>query len=161
MSGDLELGYSPIDLPETEAPVPQISFPAYGGLPRRFMALLVDVLVIFVLAIPAHVIWGNRSDVIWITGLIPVYFILGYFSGGTLGHRAMGIRVLSMKTFRKMNLLQGIVRFIGFFLQLSYFFPLLLSALFNWRRRGLHDYLARTICVRVRLTQAEHRERGY
>ncbi len=154
-------GQSASDRPYAFDPISQ---PEYfeGVLSRRLMAFCIDATIIiapivmlaffiFVFGIitlslgwmlfpvlgPAFVIWA-----IWYNAVT-----LGSPASATLGMRAMG---LEMRTWygAPMYSLLGAVHAVAYWLSMSIFTPfIVLVALFNGRRRMLHDFAVGTVLV--------------
>ena len=135
----------------------------YVGLVTRGVAFALDAAVINVVAIfvgvgvalilsllhlPSEikavlVALGGAAYVLWSIG----YFV-GFWSAGgqTPGNRAMRIRVVAVKGER-LKPRRAFVRCIGLLLAALPLMAGYLMILFNRRRRGLQDYLARTVVV--------------
>jgi uncharacterized RDD family membrane protein YckC len=151
----------------------------YVGLITRGIAFALDAAVINVVAIfvevglalilsllhlPHHqlravvVALGAAAYVLWSVG----YFV-GFWStaGQTPGNRIMRIRVVAVKGER-LKPRRALVRCIGLVLAALPLFAGYLMILFNRRRRGLQDYLARTVVIeapQVSFAEARRTER--
>ena len=142
----------------------------YAGFFRRLAALLVDTLIL-TLAVGSFLWFFTyvydytfESDYA-IRDLAPlinfVLFMLAwgayysYFEGSswraTPGKRLLGIEVLN-RAGAPIGYWQALVRFIGRLLSIATFGIGFLAALFNHRRRTLHDLIAGTIVVRKEQT---------
>ncbi len=133
-----------------------------GVIVRRLLAYGIDAVVIamvvaailavlFVLGLVSHgLAWGLLA----IPGLlVPLAYHSGLVASpkaATLGMRAMGIRVRQLESSRRPTLPQAIVLTLAFYGSIAATGSLILIvALFNRRRRTLHDWLAGTQVVRV------------
>ena len=140
---------------------------AYAGLQLRTVAFILDVLVLiscgmlFVAAVLALLVIdadnGNPSDRaflisgvilgLYFVAFVPLYHILLWSSRGqTVGMMAVHIRVLS-KNGGRVSLWRSAVRFFGRVFSVLPLFLGLLMALFDRKRRTLHDRLAGTVVV--------------
>jgi len=136
-----------------------------GVTPRRIYAYCLDLVVVAVLwlmALVAALILGTLSlGVLWpllaaLLGLVPLlYHTLTIASrrSATFGMRIAGLRVMSVlpgagASAGRPSLWQALVQTAAFYVSLALTGSLiLLVALFNPRRRTLHDYLAGTVVV--------------
>ena len=142
---------------------------AYAGLQLRIVAFILDVLVLiafgmlFVAVVLALLVIdadnGNPSDraflisgvilALYFVAFVPLYHILLWNSRGqTVGMMAVHIRVLSRNGGR-VSLWRSAVRFFGRVFSVLPLFLGLLMALFDRKRRTLHDHLAGTVVVQT------------
>src|SRR5215472_1963868 len=140
-----------------------------GVLPRRFVAWVVDVVI---LAIPLIVAWvfifafgiltlGFGWALFHLMPLVSLLWALFYY-GATLGGPAsatIGMRVmdLEMRTWygAPAYFVLGAVHVIAFWFTVSFFTPLvLLVPFFNERHRLLHDILLGTVIINTRANAA-------
>ncbi len=132
-----------------------------GVLWRRVMAYLVDLLCIGMIAIVAWlvfaVLWlvsfGLLGPVLWfLSGLIPLAYHTLLLSGrrsATFGMRLFDLELRSVSGERP-SFLQALIQTALFYITVGMTCSLiLLVALFNRRRRTLHDFLAGTVMVRT------------
>ena len=140
---------------------------AYAGLQLRIVAFILDVLVLisfgmlFVAAVLVLLVIdadnGNPSDraflisgvilTLYFVAFVPLYHILLWSSRGqTVGMMAVHIRVLSRNGGR-VSLWRSALRFFGRLFSVLPLFLGLLMALFDRKRRTLHDRLADTVVV--------------
>lgn len=132
-----------------------------GVLWRRVMAYLVDLLCIGMIAIVAMlvfaVLWlvsfGLLGPVLWLlSGLIPLAYHTLLLSGrrsATYGMRLFDLELRSVSGERP-SFLQALIQTALFYISVGMTCSLiLLVALFNRRRRTLHDFLAGTVMVRT------------
>lgn len=134
---------------------------------RRIVAYVIDVMVVALLAI---LLWFITSFLVVLSfgllfplkalalALLPLaYHILLIASPGaaTFGMRAMGLRVMSIAPGAELDggrptLFQAMIQIVAFYGSVAFTGSLiLLVALFNPRRRTLHDWLAGTVVVNV------------
>jgi uncharacterized RDD family membrane protein YckC len=164
-----------VDVAATE---PSLS---YVGLVTRTIAFTVDAaiitavslvttaaatLILSVISLPEHVAAAAAVA----GGALYLLFTAGYFivfwstTGQTPGNRLMRIRVRPAGGERRLKPRRALVRFIGLTLAALPLFAGYLMILFDDRRRGLQDRLARTVVVDappvVTANAARGRERG-
>lgn len=150
---------------------------AYAGFWRRFFALLIDSIIIGILGIVVAFTTGISGYLL--PFLIAVlYFTLGFVSGRTLGKRMLGLRVVGLTSGEPPNLPRAFLRSlplaillssgeiteglpqVGYALSIAMsiavggvgafvFLALPVSVIFHPRKRGIHDMLAGTLCVRA------------
>ena len=139
------------------------SFPELyeGVLWRRVMAYMLDLLFIGVIAIAVWiafaVLWllsfGLLGPLLWfLFGLIPLAYHTLLLSGSrsaTFGMRCFDLELRSV-TGERPSFLQALIQTALFYITIGMTCSLiLLVALFNRRRRTLHDFLAGTVMVRT------------
>ena len=143
-----------------EPPEPFAAPEYYGGVvTRRIFAYLIDLLVLCLLVV---LVWtGLASLTVLSLGLLsPIWFIYPFvpltnhtllLSGhrsATIGMRAFKIELRSW-TGERPTFAQALVQTVLFYLTTAAtFFLVLLVALFNRRRRTLHDMVAGTAVIR-------------
>jgi uncharacterized RDD family membrane protein YckC len=145
-----------------EAPEEAFSQPEYfdGVLSRRTFAYCFDLIVI---AFVAAIVWvvfatltvmslGLLAPILWpVFALIPVLYstlLIGGPRSATYGMRVFDLEVRAWNG-EKPGYLQAAVKTVLFYLTAGItFFLMLLVALFNWRHRTVHDFLAGTVVVR-------------
>lgn len=130
-----------------------------GLLIRRMLAYAVDVLAIFVLSVAAWVAFGIVSAVtfgllsplgIIVIALIPVSYHTYFLGsrGATPGMRLFDLEMWSM-TGRQPEYVQAFIATVLFYVSVGLTASLILIvALFNDRRRALHDVMAGTLVLR-------------
>ena len=134
----------------------------YAGMATRAVALVLDILLVHaivlvgggLLALVATLVGELRPQwlvatlvgVAW--GLtVAIYFVLFWsVTGQTPGMRAMRVRVVR-EDGSLPSVGRAFVRLIGLLLAIVPLFAGFLPILFDARRRGLPDYLARTVVV--------------
>ena len=132
-----------------------------GVLWRRVSAYLVDLLFIGVIAIGVWVVFavlwllsfGLLGPVLWfLFGLVPLAYHTLLLSGrrsATFGMRCFDLELRSV-TGERPRFLQALIQTALFYVTVAMTCSLiLLVALFNRRRRALHDFLAGTVMVRT------------
>jgi uncharacterized RDD family membrane protein YckC len=155
-------------------PDPLVHPECYHGVAlRRVLAYLVDVVIIAAIMAVAALVFAVAGILTFglLTPLLLVVFAfipLGYHTlliGGprsaTIGMRMFGLEVRSLE-FDHPDTLQALVQSVIFYLSVALTSSLILIvALFNPRRRTLHDFIAGTVVVnRVAAEAAAGAARG-
>lgn len=148
-----------LDLSASGAPDPIAHHELYRGVAiKRVIAYLIDLVCIgfflmlagFVLFIISVLTLGLLHPLLlMVYALIPFCYhtlLLGGPSHATLGMRLMGIEMKSL-TIGSPDYVQAAVQTVLFYLSIAIFSPILIWALFDPRRRMLHDILAGTYVV--------------
>lgn len=125
-----------------------------GVMFRRILAYLIDVVIlsgaVFFLWFLVVVTLGLLGPVAaFITPVIPIAYhslLIGGPNSATIGMRLMGIEVRRLDGGRP-DLVQALVQTLLFYATLALTGLLLIVALFNDRRRCLHDWLSGTLTV--------------
>jgi len=145
------------------APRPPITLtPEYASFGRRFLAQLIDSVILNVAVLAAAIPLGMASalhggspgpgsTVATVLGIVlPVVYFVGYWTrgGATPGKKALGIRVVNAQDRRPTGT-QSVVRYLGYILSAL---PLGLGyawMLWDPEKRCWHDMLSGTRVVRV------------
>ena len=131
---------------------------AYAGVGQRFLALLIDAIIVGVVVgiLTGIGVAGRNAGVISITGgiggLIGIlyFFVLEATMGATLGKRLMGLRIVK-EDGSPISWGESIIRNLLRIVDGLFFY--LVGAIIIWntqRRQRLGDILAHTVVVRVR-----------
>jgi uncharacterized RDD family membrane protein YckC len=151
--------------------------PTYAGLVTRAIAFATDCAIVNLTGALVGVVVGlalsvlNTPDevdklLLAIGGVLFVVWTIAYFAGfwsttgQTPGNRLMRIRVRRSESDEPLPLLRAVVRLAGLFLAvlplLLGFLPILLTE----RRRGLQDFLARSVVVHAGASPAPTSSEG-
>lgn len=143
----------------------QIDVEEYAGFGRRALASLIDSIVFgFISAIFYFLINGNSHITLiakdgeinffasqnWFEQLIYLLITVGMWIKftGTPGKLLMGCHVVDAQTKQPLSLPQALIRYVGYFVSLL---PLGLGffwVIWDKRKQGFHDKLAKTIVIR-------------
>jgi uncharacterized RDD family membrane protein YckC len=141
--------------------------PSYAGLVTRAIAFAVDAIAINTAAVATGAVVGLALSLLnapsatteWVAaigGAVYLIWTATYFvtfwstTGETPGARLMRIRVLDARDAAvRLRPRRALVRLLGMTLSAIPLFAGFLLVLFDDRRRGLHDRLARTVVVYV------------
>ena len=141
-----------------------VSTPTYVGLVTRAIAFSLDAALINLVAIVVAVAAGLALSILSIPdSLVPVFAAIGgalwlvwavaYFvtfwstTGQTPGDHLLRIRVVSANDLGVLRPRQSLVRFVGLTLAAIPLCAGFVPILFDDRRRGLQDMLARTVVI--------------
>jgi uncharacterized RDD family membrane protein YckC len=147
-----------------EPVAPPVPIPTYVGLVTRAIAFSLDAALLNLVAIIVAVAAGLALSVLSIPdGLVPVLVAVGgalwlvwavaYFAtfwsttGQTPANRLLRIKVVSARDGEVPRTRQCLVRFVGLTLAAIPLGAGFLPILFDDRRRGLQDMLARTVVI--------------
>ena len=136
--------------------------PGYAGVVTRAVALAIDAAVVqgtllviaAMLALIGSLSGGLRLDTAgqvivaagWVIATASYFVVCWSATGQTLGMRAMELRVMTYLGLTPRPA-QSIVRVLGLGLCIVPLFAGFLPVLFDDRRRGLHDMVAKTVVV--------------
>jgi uncharacterized RDD family membrane protein YckC len=147
-----------------EPVAPPVTPPTYVGLVTRAIAFTLDAALVNIIAIVVAVAVGLALSILSIPdGLVPVFAAIGgalwlvwavaYFvtfwstTGQTPGNRLLRIKVVSAGDGGVPRPRRCLVRFVGLTLAAIPLGAGFLPILFDERRRGLQDMLARTVVI--------------
>lgn len=128
----------------------------YAPIADRIKAFITDMFMIYVpiLYIITYVVMDGKdefqaSDLAPLAGVLLygiIYTLLLWKFGQTPGKKAYTMKVVDAKTYKKITLVQAILRFIGFLLSAT----ILIGLIFPFYRkdkRSLHDLIANTVVI--------------
>ena len=144
--------------------VPRLSTPPYAGIATRGIALAADAafanLIVLVIAALAGLVGSLFGELRpqWLVALLAavgwLLVVVSYFAlfwsttGQTPGMRVMRLRVID-RSGEPPHLARALLRVVGLGLAIIPLFAGFLPVLFDVRRRGIHDLLARTAVIHV------------
>ena len=162
---------------QTRRPVVAPASPLYGtpaGFVSRFIALLIDIVLLVAVLLATCVIWFGLLRVLpfgWLDVIAPqlqavisftlravipiataIAVVVGYFlffftvTGQTVGKRVLGLRVVSTNGDH-VKLLQASVRLVGYVVSAIPIYLGFLAMFFDRDRRAWHDRLAHTAVI--------------
>jgi uncharacterized RDD family membrane protein YckC len=142
---------------------PRVTTP-YAGIATRGIALAIDAAVANLLFLVFAALIGLVSSLVgdlrprWLVAAIAAagwsLVVGGYFTlfwcttGQTPGMRLMRLRVVTLQ-FGRLHFFRALIRLGGLVLSIVPLFAGFAPVLFNERRRGLADFLARTVVIHV------------
>ena len=134
--------------------------PVVASIPERFVALLIDSGLIFVLyqvflAIIVRFYYFDLEQLYWLVAGVNIPFILYmtfFTSGGrhTLGKKLVGIEVLDKDTAEPLGMVRAFVRTMSYYVGAVLLMGGFLLAFIDDKHRALHDLSARSIVVKSR-----------
>ncbi len=125
---------------------------SYPSIPRRYIASVIDGLLIGSLFILTSFLFQQEQQMIRGVKLLAIFNLLCIYEPFctskfcTLGQKITGIRVRNYKTLEKIGIAQAYIRIIT---KILLGFISLVSILFSKDRRAIHDYAAGSIMVSV------------
>jgi uncharacterized RDD family membrane protein YckC len=154
--------------PQYAAPAPTAS--AYAGFWIRLLAYVIDYIIVGVVTFALIKATGvitvlcpvgvtNVSDpscgptqispLFYVILLVPIlYDVLLWSVGGTLGQRALGMRVVNAATGGNLGLGRSLLRFVGIIIATIPIYIGLIWVGFDARKQGWHDKIAGSFVVR-------------
>jgi uncharacterized RDD family membrane protein YckC len=135
-----------------EAPLPAVFGIDYAGFWIRLLAALVDLIPFFILSLLMALITEDLVTRAILLALFGTTYVVGFWvaaDGATPGKMAMGIKIMRSNG-EPMGVLTALLRCLAYFVS---FIVLLLGFVLigvSPQKRGLHDYIAQTVVVRIR-----------
>ncbi|MBI2866420.1 MAG: RDD family protein [Chloroflexi bacterium] len=124
----------------------------YAGFWRRFAAIIIDNVVLFIIGLVVGLGIGEISSAgANVLGLIiGIVYIVGMWAGRgqTLGKMAMGVRIVKADG-RPIDLGTAILRYVGYWVSGIILAIGFLMVAWDGKKQGLHDKIAGTYVVRV------------
>jgi uncharacterized RDD family membrane protein YckC len=133
----------------------------YAGFWVRFLAFILDGIVLAVVTGALAPVWGPQID---FSGnafrvnaganafgtLIGLAYFIGFWSwrGQTVGMIPFNMRVVGVADGEKIDVVRGLLRYVGFIISAIPFFLGLIWAGFDPRKQGWHDKMAGTVVIR-------------
>ena len=137
----------------------------YAGFWVRFLALLLDAVVLIVIGAAVAPIFGEQVtfhgtgtaagvtinyQANAIGTLIGLVYFIGFWAwrGQTVGMMPFNLQVVSVQDGKKIDVVRGLLRYVGYILSAI---PLLIGfiwAAFDARKQGWHDKIASTVVIR-------------
>jgi uncharacterized RDD family membrane protein YckC len=144
---------SPPEVAAEEAPTPVGVFGIdYAGFWIRLLALLVDLIPLTIISLLVQLVTDSIATGMILRLLFGIIYAVGFWvaaDGATPGKMAMGIKILRSNG-EPIGVGASLLRYFGYFVSLI---PLGMGFFmigFSPQKRGLHDYIAQTVVVRVR-----------
>jgi uncharacterized RDD family membrane protein YckC len=135
----------------------------YAGFWVRFLAIIIDAIVLGLLSaalIPltgAEMITTTTNGVVtvnyasnaWSTLIGLIYFVgLWAWRGQTIGMMPFNMKVVGVADGNKIDILRGLLRYVGIIISIIPLFLGLIWAAFDSRKQGWHDKIAGTVVIR-------------
>lgn len=138
-----------------------IAPPQYVGFGARFLAFIVDSLVVLPLVLAAiyalyqaggnwmQMFWASRDN-LWLHYGLPAGFVLTFWliKSATPGKMATRAVIVDAHSLQKPRPWQLLVRYIGYYPSLLLFGLGFLWILWDPKKQGWHDKMARTVVIR-------------
>lgn len=136
---------------EDEPAAPEVKLYPYAGGIRRYVGYAVwdcGLLLTTMSVLEGHIATNLLAWLALTVG--PLYFIVGYRIGGTLGHWITGTRVVKdTDASQHIGWIRAVLRFLVLEVEVLTILPLFF-AYTNPQRRTLHDKVAGSVVIRVR-----------
>ena len=134
----------------------------YAGFWVRFVAFLIDALVLGLLSAALIPITGaemttTTNGVVTVnyaenaySALIGLVYFVGFWAwrGQTVGMMPFNMQVVGVADGKKIDVVRGLLRYVGFIIAIIPLFIGLIWAAFDSRKQGWHDKIASTVVIR-------------
>jgi len=146
--------------PPSSRPGPMAGY-HYAGFWVRFLAILLDAIVLGVIAGALTPLWGPQftysgntfsvnAGANAISTLLGLVYFIGFWSwrGQTVGMMPFNMQVVSVADGTKIDPVRGLLRYVGIIISVIPLFLGLIWAAFDGRKQGWHDKIAATVVIR-------------
>jgi uncharacterized RDD family membrane protein YckC len=137
----------------------------YAGFWVRALALLLDVVVLSVLTAallpftgPQFTVTGTGAATVVsihatanaLGTLVGLVYFIGFWAwrGQTVGMMPFNMQVVGVADGKKIDVVRGLLRYVGLIISIVPFFLGLIWAAFDSRKQGWHDKMAQTVVIR-------------
>jgi uncharacterized RDD family membrane protein YckC len=137
---------------EEAAPAPAVFGIDYAGFWLRLLATLVDLIPFFIVSLLVGLLTEDIASRLVILALLGVTYVVGFWvaaDGATPGKMAMGIKVMRSNG-EPMGVMTALLRCLAYCVSFIVFLLGFVMIGLSPQKRGLHDYIAQTVVVRVR-----------
>lgn len=135
--------------------------PVYAGFGRRLLATIIDTVLILLITLPlTYLVYGEGflyseefilggADVL-INYLLPFALVMAFwvYKSATPGKMVMGIKIIDAVTGEKPSIGQYVGRYFAYFLSAIVFLLGYFWVIWDKKKQGWHDKLAKTLVVR-------------
>jgi uncharacterized RDD family membrane protein YckC len=142
----------PPQVAEEAAPAPAVFGIDYAGFWIRLLAALVDAIPFVILLFLVGLITEEVATRLVLLALLGATYVVGFWvaaDGATPGKIAMGIKIMRSNG-EPMGVLTALLRCLAYFVSFILFLAGFIMIGLSPQKRGLHDYIAQTVVVRVR-----------
>lgn len=133
----------------------------YAGFWVRFLALLLDAVLLGIFTAVLTPVWGPQVTVTGttfqvnaqtnaITTLVGLVYFTAFWSwrGQTVGMIPFNMQVVGVADGKKIDVVRALLRYVGFVISIIPLFLGLIWAAFDSRKQGWHDKIAGTVVIR-------------
>lgn len=133
----------------------------YAGFWIRFVAAIIDSILFAIVMVPLVLMFGpsdyyamtSSSYFTGFDGIMQVIFAVIYIAcwikfAGTPGKRLLNLKILDAETGNNINLIQGVLRYVGYFVSTIVFLLGFIWIVFDEKKQGWHDKIAKTVVVK-------------
>jgi uncharacterized RDD family membrane protein YckC len=137
----------------------------YAGFWVRFLALLLDAIVLGVLSAallpfsgPQFTVTGTGAGTVFAVNatanalgtLVGLVYFIGFWAwrGQTVGMMPFNMQVVGVADGKKIDVVRGLLRYVGIIISIIPLFLGLIWAAFDSRKQGWHDKMAQTVVIR-------------
>ena len=150
--------------PPTTRPGPMPGW-HYAGFWVRFLAIVIDAILLGVVTAALAPVWGPQVTVTGtgadaavqvnaqanaISTLLGLIYFTGFWAwrGQTVGMMPFNMQVVGVADGKKIDVVRGLLRYVGFIIAIIPLFIGLIWAAFDSRKQGWHDKIASTVVIR-------------
>ncbi len=134
----------------------------YAGFWVRFLAFILDGIVLGVISAALSPLWGGGQFSITgttmtvnyggsaLSTLVGLVYFIGFWAwrGQTVGMMPFNMQVVSVADGNKIDVVRGLLRYVGIIIAVIPLFLGLIWAAFDARKQGWHDKIAGTLVIR-------------
>jgi uncharacterized RDD family membrane protein YckC len=133
----------------------------YAGFWVRFLAFLIDGILLAVITAPFVPLWGSNftassanfqvhAQVDPVGTLIGLVYLAGMWSwrGQTIGMMPFNMKVVGVADGKNIDIFRAVLRYVGFIIAAIPLLIGLIWAAFDSRKQGWHDKIAGTLVIR-------------
>ena len=122
----------------------------YAVFWRRFVAYIVDVIILGIVSGILLAIFGQYSTMSYSTNVIGIVYIIGFWTwrGQTPGKMALGVKIVQTDG-SPIGFERSILRYIGYFVSAIILCIGFFMIAWDSKKQGLHDKIAGTYVVKT------------
>jgi uncharacterized RDD family membrane protein YckC len=138
--------------PAAVGPAAGVPGVVYAGFWIRFVAFIIDSIILTVIQIPISLIIEGTGVLLLMGLLVGIVYDVGFWvanDGATPGKMALGIKV-RMANGEPIDVGPALLRYVGLYLSALILLIGYIMIAFTPQKRGLHDYIAGTVVVKTR-----------
>ena len=133
----------------------------YAGFWIRLVAAIIDSILFGVIMIPIILLFApddyysmmnarsySSFDVIMQVFFAAIYIACWIKFAGTPGKRLLNLKILDAETGKNIDAVQGVLRYVGYFVSTIVIFLGFIWIVFDPKKQGWHDKMAKTVVVR-------------
>ena len=133
----------------------------YAGFWVRFLAFVIDAILLGIISAAFTPVWGPQFTTTGthleidaqsnaLSTLVGLIYFAGLWAwrGQTVGMMPFNMQVVGVADGKKIDVMRGLLRYVGFIIAALPLFIGLIWAAFDARKQGWHDKIASTVVIR-------------